>query len=702
MRRFRLPLRLVCLVAIALVLASPSRAEGVAGHWEGAIELPGQKLGITVDLSVADGALSGTMGVPAQQLASVPLVNCALSVDAVKFTMQGIPGDPTFDGKLSADGKTIAGTFTQGGQSFPFSLTAGAAAAEKTTGALDGFDAVVTKTIADWDTPGVAIAIVRDGKVVWANGFGKRDVARDLPVTTKTLFAIGSTTKAFTTFVMGTLVDEGKLAWDVPVRTYLPKFALEDPVASEHITPRDLVTHRSGLPRHDLLWYNNTTMSRDEMVAHLAHLPPSAQLREKFQYNNLMFLTAGQLIAKITGGPWEDAVRARIFEPLGMTASNFSVVDSQKSDDFAKPYDRRDEKTVEIPFRDITGISAAGAINSNVEDLAKWAIVQLGQVKVAGKDVISAATLAELHRPQMVTGDPQLRPEISSASYALGWFVDSYRGHIRVHHGGAIDGFGAFVCLLPNDGLAIVSLENKSYNGVLNVLTETAIDRILGLSPIDWSADGLSKIKAGEAAAKDAKAKKETVRRTGTSPAHALAEYAGVYENEGYGPATVRIDGTALTFSYNGIEAPLSHWHYEVFAAGKNPKDPVLEDQKILFRTDFKGNVSAFEAAFEPATDPIVFKKRPDARLSDPAYLGRFLGRYDLASQQLTIGLKGNALAATLPGQPTYDLVPDLGDEFNIKGLTGYSARFVVDAKGSVTSVQLIQPEGVFTAKKIE
>jgi len=318
MRRFRLPLRLVCLVAIALVLASPSRAEGVAGHWEGAIELPGQKLGITVDLSVADGALSGTMGVPAQQLASVPLVNCALSVDAVKFTMQGIPGDPTFDGKLSADGKTIAGTFTQGGQSFPFSLTAGAAAAEKTTGALDGFDAVVTKTIADWDTPGVAIAIVRDGKVVWANGFGKRDVARDLPVTTKTLFAIGSTTKAFTTFVMGTLVDEGKLAWDVPVRTYLPKFALEDPVASEHITPRDLVTHRSGLPRHDLLWYNNTTMSRDEMVAHLAHLPPSAQLREKFQYNNLMFLTAGQLIAKITGGPWEDAVRARIFEPHGV------------------------------------------------------------------------------------------------------------------------------------------------------------------------------------------------------------------------------------------------------------------------------------------------------------------------------------------------------------------------------------------------
>ena len=179
--------------------------------------------------------------------------------------------------------------------------------------------------------------------MIYARGFGLRDVEKKLPVTPRTLFAIGSCTKAFTTFVMGTLVDEGKLEWDTPVRTYLPGLRMSDPIATESITPRDLVTHRSGLPRHDLFWYNTHRTGKD-VFARLAHFEATEPLRGKFQYNNMMFMLAGYLIEKVDSRPWEDAVRARIFRPLGMDSSNFSVLESQKSDDFARPYDEQEGK----------------------------------------------------------------------------------------------------------------------------------------------------------------------------------------------------------------------------------------------------------------------------------------------------------------------------------------------------------------------
>ena len=213
---------------------------------------------------------------------------------------------------------------------------------------LEGFDAVVNKAIKDFKVPGLAIAVVKDGEVIYARGFGRRDVERDLPVTPRTLFAIGSCTKAFTTFVMGTLVNEGKLGWDNPVRTYLPGFRMSDPVATESITPRDLVTHRSGLPRHDMFWYN-TKLTGQDVVSRLAHFDPSEPLRSKFQYNNMMFMLAGYLIEKIDGRPWAEAVRKRILEPLGMASSNVSVLESQEADDFARPYDEQEGKVPRDP-----------------------------------------------------------------------------------------------------------------------------------------------------------------------------------------------------------------------------------------------------------------------------------------------------------------------------------------------------------------
>lgn len=566
--------------------------------------------------------------------------------------------------------------------------------------ALAGYDEMVGKMIQDWSVPGLAVAIVKDGEVIYAKGFGYRDVEKKLPVTPDTLFAIGSTTKAFTTFTLGMLVDEGRLDWDKPVRTFLPGFQMYDADTTALITPRDLVTHRSGLPRHDLLWYNNNTLTRKEAVERLRYLEPNEQLRAKFQYNNLMFLTAGYLIEHLTGKSWEDSVRERILQPLGMSNTNFSVHDSQKSADFALPYREEDFKYITpIPFRDISMIGPAGSINSSVNDMAKWMQVNLNGGKVDGRQLISPSTLSDIHAPHMLIDAPPERPELSRRSYGLGWGVDTYRGHPRVHHSGGIDGFSALVTLLPQDGLGVVVLTNRE-NGLPERLVRHTIDRILKLDPIDWNGEALARRKKGRADAQAAEAKKDTVRKQGTKPAHKLADYAGDYENPGYGTLKVTLADDKLDVTYNGITAPLEHWHYEVWNGAEGGYDPSFEDTKFMFQGDVNGNVAAVAAQFEPQVKDIVFTRKPDARLSDPSWLARFTGEYELSGQRVTIRLTGNTLKISFPGQPEMHLQPGLGGEFVAKEFSVISVSFQEDAKGNVTGAQLNQPNSVYTMTK--
>ncbi len=567
--------------------------------------------------------------------------------------------------------------------------------------ALEGFDVVVEKALKDFKVPGLAVAVVKDGEVIYAKGFGQRDVDKKLPVTPRTLFAIGSCTKAFTTFVMGTLVEEGKFQWDTPVRTYLPGFRMSDPIATESITPRDLVTHRSGLPRHDMVWYNARLTGRD-VVKRLPHFDFTEPLRSKFQYNNMMYMLAGYLVETIDGRTWEEAVRKRVFELMGMTASNFSVLDSQKADDFARPYDELEGKVRAIPFRDISNVGPAGSINSSVAEMARWVAVHTHGGKLDGKSIISTSVLAELHTPQMTTGQPSDKKEISAGAYALGWGVDTYRGHRRVHHGGAIDGFTAETCLFPDDGIGLVVLTNKDGSPLPGLIGQHAADRLLGLAPIDWLAEGLDRRTKGLEAEKAAKTKKDTVRRPGTHPAHPLEEYAGDYEHPGYGPLAIEVKDGRLVSVYNGIRATLDHWHYEVFNAPKPDNDPALADLnlKFQFQTNLKGYVDGVAVPLEPSVKPIVFTKLPDKKLSDPEYLKRFEGAYELAGEPVTVRLQGHVLFFAQKGASPVELIPDRDDEFNLKQLTGLSVRFITDAKGKVTEAALSTPGGVFSARR--
>ncbi|MGM0466611.1 MAG: serine hydrolase [Acidobacteriota bacterium] len=696
---------ILCLCLILMLIpqsAFSGQPDSLTGHWEGSIDIPGMKLEILVDLSQeSDGSWAGKISIPTQNAKNLPLENITVEGNDISFGMSGGPGEPVFKGTLSQDRSQITGDFTQSGQTFPFVLKREISPVAKAKKALADFDDLVKKGMESLNAPGVAVAVVKDDEVILAKGYGFRDVKNQLPMTADTLLAIGSASKAFTTFAMGTLVDKGKLDWETPVHNYIPWFELFDLFASQRLTPRDLVTHRSGLPRHDLVWYNNYQASREKFVRRLAYLKPSADLRQRFQYNNLMFLTAGYLVEVLTDQEWEDAIRSHVLMPLGMKRTNFSVEDSQKDENHALPYREEKGEIKKIPFRNITNIGPAGSINSSVNEMSQWLLVHLNQGKFKGQQIINAQTLEDMHLAHMPTGETPAIPEVTPADYGMGWFVDNYRGHKRVHHGGNIDGFSAMVSMLPKEGLGFVVLANKNGAALPELLIRHAADLILGEEPKDWIGLAAERKEKGEKVEEEAEKKKETRKVAGTEPAHKLEDYTGDYNHPGYGDIKVFQEKEGLLFTFNAITTPLEHWHYETFNA-KRADDPTFEDMKFTFRTNVNGFVAELEAPFEPTLEPIVFKKKPDAKLFDPDYLEQFVGQYKLIDQILTISLQGDQLTLYIPGQEVYALIPALGEEFVLDRAKVVSLKFKFDDKGQVTALELNQPGGIYEAERVK
>jgi len=685
-------------MVLALLAVGAAAAEGPAGHWEGAVELPGTKLDVSVDLSQTGDGWAGTISIPMQNATNIPLENVTVEGDRVSFTISGVPGTPTFEGTV--EGASISGDFTQGGQSFPFSLSSGEDPVTAATKALAGIDGVIEQAMADFEMPGLGLGVVVNGQVVLAKGYGVRSLDTGLPVTADTLFAIGSSSKAFTTFVLGTLVDEGLVEWDTPVREYLPEFRMYDEHATAALTVRDLVCHRSGLPRHEATWYN-ADVSRAELVHRLRYLEPFADLREEYNYQNLMFLTAGYLIERVTGSSWEDNVRQRIFSPLGMDSSNLSVFDSQKTDNFAVPHHELDGKTVVIPFRVIDTIGPAGAINSSINDMTRWLQVQLGGGAVDGKRLIEEATLRDMHTPHMVTGGyPRAGDTSILQAYGMGWFLESFRGEYLVQHGGGIDGFITMVAFLPQRGIGVVTLSNATTSGLSPIVNSLVIDRLLGHTDKDWLGEALAQMKMGKEAQEKAGEDKELTRITGTSPSHPLEDYVGEYSNPGYGVITIGMADGKLNAEFNSMTNVLEHWHYDVFDAPAGDS-PLGLNGKFQFRNDFDGNVSELAAPLEPKVSDIVFKRLPDKRLSDPEYLARFTGVYELMGQQITVVVRGDSLYLEATGRPSQKLIPVHNTTFGMKGAESVSVIFVEEA-GQVTAMRLVQPGGVYTAQRAE
>jgi CubicO group peptidase (beta-lactamase class C family) len=472
---------------------------------------------------------------------------------------------------------------------------------------LNGLDGFVEQVMKDWHVPGLAVAIVKDGRVVYAKGFGYRDVKKGLKVTPDTLFAIGSCSKAFTTAALAILSGEGKLDWDKPVRDYLPDFRLYDAYATAQLRPRDLVTHQSGLPRHDMVWYGSP-LSRKELFDRLRYLEPSKPLHATYQYNNLMFMTAGVLVERISGSTWEEFVRRRILDPLGMKASTFSVNDSQKTSDFSLPYQEENGQVKEIPFRSIDAIGPAGSINSSVNEMTRWLLVQLGKGKFEGRQIIPEKSLAEVHTPQIVAGGNLKYDESFYASYAMGWGVTSYRGHPALSHSGGIDGFTSAVRFLPKDQLGVVVLTNSS-SPASGLIASNAVDRMLGLSEAPWAQRALDDAaKAKEAQAK-AKTEDEAKRKKDAPPTHKLKDYAGQFEHPAYQTLTISQDGEQLKFDLHGLTGALKHYHYDIFQGAEGAAG--LGGTKLTFLVSRAGEIDSVAIALEPNVREIIFTRKP-------------------------------------------------------------------------------------------
>jgi CubicO group peptidase (beta-lactamase class C family) len=566
---------------------------------------------------------------------------------------------------------------------------------------LQGLDALADQAMKEWKIPGLAIAVVQDGKVVYAKGYGYRDLESKLPVTTGTQFPIGSITKSFTALAFAVLKDEGKVDWDRPIREYLPEFQMDDPVASDQATARDLLSHRTGLPRHDLVWYSSD-FSREDLLNRIRYLKPNKGFRSAYQYNNLTVMTMGYLEGKISGLGWEGCVRQKILAPLGMTQSSFSVRDIEKNSDHASPYELKKEQVTKVPFHGIDAIGPAGSINSSVEEMSHYLALQLGDGTYQGKRVVSQANLREMHEPQTAIPDPPPQvslPGLGHFSYGLAWVVTSYRGHNLVWHNGGIDGFYALLSMLPDEHMGVVVLTNLPHGHTPELLAYNAYDSLLGLDPLPWF-DRYKELDAkGKREEEEGKKNKPEDRKSGTQMSHPLADYEGEYENPGYGTIRVARKEATLELMVNQLGPfPLEHYHYDVFRVPEEP-DSVAAGEKFQFEMNKKGDVNRLSAALEPSLgEDIVFIRKPQRVAL--AVLQALSGSYLLGEQTVTVDLVGETLRLTVPGQPQYELVPTRGLQFDVKQLPGFSVEFQKDASGKITEALFNQPNGVFRAKR--
>ena len=562
---------------------------------------------------------------------------------------------------------------------------------------LKGLDEFVEMRMKEWNVPGIAIAVVRDSQVVLTKGYGWANVEGKQRVDAGTLFAIGSSSKAFTATGVMQLVDEGKVDLDEPVITYVPNLRLYNDELTNNLTVRDLLCHRSGLPRHDVAWYGSGS-TREELIAKMAYLEPNAQLRETWQYQNLMFMAAGYLIEQVTGQSWEAYTQKHLFDPLQMSNSNFSVIDLQKTANRAWPYQEEEGEVKVMEYRNIDAIGPAGSINSNATEMANWLILQLNEGRFQGKQVISGTSLHETHKPQMVMPGDMTTDEIFYSSYGLGWMITSYRGHLRVEHGGNIDGFSASVCVMPRDGIGIVVLTNMNGTALTGVIRNYIVDKMLDLEVHDWNTELLEqRNKAREASLLATEEEEDLARVNGTAPSHAPADYVGLYRHPGYGQIEVRQknDGS-LEIGLNELGfSDLVHYHYDVFKV-----ESAFGQLKFQFAYDLRGKISQLSSRLEPSLDaPIVFEKlAPELALSIEA-LKIYEGDYEVMGVTAEVRLHDDVLELTVPGQPTYTLVATKEHEFDLKDIEGYSVVFGLE-DGAVTSMSFIQPNGTFKATK--
>ena len=566
---------------------------------------------------------------------------------------------------------------------------------------LAGFDAFMEKTLKDWNAPGIGVGIVVNDKLVFAKGYGFRDYEKKLPITANTLFPIASNTKLFTAVAAGFLVEEGKLTWDNPIRESVPAIDFYNSSLNNTVTLRDMLAHRTGITRHDSIWYKSD-YSTKELFERLKYLEPKEPPRQLFLYNNMMYAGVGYSIQLQSGKPWADYVREKILKPLEMNHTVYSIADMLKQPDYGVPFtEKRDTMELyKIPYyEDTDGLAAAGAIISNIDDMSHWLIALMNNGKYAGKQVLPARVLQATLEPAIAlpntAGETRGWWEVLNRAYGMGRWTASYRGRLIAFHGGDLPGFHSQISYMPNEHIGVIVFVIGDHIAPLyNPISFNVYERLLGMDQVPWTERLLDIRLKNKKAGTEARSKAGFGRVPDTKPSHPLTDYVGEYEHPAYGTLKISMKDNQLQFEFHKIRFPLTHFHYDRF---DTPDDEQEGKWSVNFATNPQGDVDKATMSLDEAEASFV--RRP-ATL-DPAVAQGLAGTYETPSGgKFQVVLRpGTGLYIVQLGAPDQKLIPYKGLRFRVQEFADVIVEFV-EVNGQITALKQIDPSGEYVSKR--
>src|SRR6266404_4176751 len=566
---------------------------------------------------------------------------------------------------------------------------------------LQGFDAFMEKTLHDWNAPGIGVGIVVNDKLVFAKGYGFRDYEKKLPITANTLFPIASNTKLFTAVAAGFLVEEGKLTWDNPIRDSVPTIQFYDSALNNTVTLRDMLAHRTGITRHDSIWYKSDFTTR-ELFERLKYLEPKEQPRQLFLYNNMMFAGAGYSIELQSGKPWADYVREKILTPLEMNHTVYSIADMLKAPDYGVPFtEKRDTMELyKIPYyEDTDGLAAAGAIISNIDDLSHWLIALMNNGKYGGKQVLPPRVLQATLDPAIAlpnsAGETRGWWELLNRAYGMGRWTASYRGRLIAFHGGDLPGFHSQISYMPNEHIGVIVFVIGNHTAPLyNPISYNVYERLVGMDQTPWT-DRLLDIRLKtKKAGTEARSKAGYGRVPNTKPSHHLEDYVGEYEHPAYGILRIGLKDNQLRFEFHKFSFPMAHFHYDRFDTPDDEQDGMWS---VNFSTNPHGDID--KATMSLDESEATFRRRPPA--IDAGVAQRLAGTYETpGGGKFQVVMKaGGGLYIVSSGSPEEKLIPYKALKFRVQEFADVIVEFV-EENGKITAVKQIDPSGEYVSKR--
>ena len=475
---------------------------------------------------------------------------------------------------------------------------------------LSDLDSLVEEAMEQWRVPGLAIAVLHGNEVIKLQAYGTRDIENRLPVTTDTQFMICSLTKSFTAAGLGLLVDERRLEWDTRIREVMPEFELQDPLASRELTVRDLLSHRSGLPRHDRIWSPPEERSRSHILEAMRYLEPNQPLREKYQYCNLGYVVAGAVAERLSGQSWEAFTTERLLKPLGFTHFSLSTKALEASSDYASPHPKDGERIYRGRMWPMHA-APAGGINSSIVDVAKWLGFLLSKGRVGGQQLLSETVIHEMMTPQIYIEDSGFS-DIGAHHYGMGLSCEHYRGDRTVSHTGSMPGWGSMMSMMPDHGIGVVILTNRDPSPVRELLIYAIFDRLRSREPLNWlETFRVRRIKALETEEAERR-KREALNAIVSEPGLPTVAYVGKYDHAAYGELVVFEDRGVLRWRWRGLTGALLCRQGETFELKEDGDARFSPPLQVTFQFGEDGVIDGLTCSLDAAVADINFRRRND------------------------------------------------------------------------------------------